>query len=297
MCVRQILEKMREIGGGVTIGDLNMAPAFQRCEQHEQISRSIAFVLIIVPCDTPGFCRNWHTRFGDQLFRRLIQTNQRTLRIARLVIHLEHIFHICHERRVCFWWNDKLLIQVRLENVFFSVRPIVLSLACATMFSSTTLSSSSRKVHLARPFGGSEQVRAINLASDAPSKMRRLAEFGECLRSRTASKPSSTSCWRVRNMVDGLASRAVAICLSRQPSPARETSALSRILALRTWAAGRFPVRISASSVSRSSALSLTTYLLTAFPNMIRFPVTSTTLPESHGNPSKSRTQGTSHDP
>jgi hypothetical protein len=46
---------------------------------------------------------------------------------------------------------------------------------------------SSFRVHRLRPFGGAEQARAINLASAAPSKMRSLAERGECLRSRTAS--------------------------------------------------------------------------------------------------------------
>ena len=87
---------------------------------------------------------------------------------------------------------------MRFEIVFFSVRPIVLSLARSTMFSSTTVSSSNRKVHFARPFGGGEHIRAISFASAAPSKMRGRAEFGECLRAETASKPSSTSRWRVR---------------------------------------------------------------------------------------------------
>ena len=39
----------------------------------------------------------------------------------------------------------------RTEIVFFSVRPIVLSLARSTMFSSTTVSSSNRKVHRLDP--------------------------------------------------------------------------------------------------------------------------------------------------
>src|SRR5476649_1788056 len=42
--------------------------------------------------------------------------------------------------------------------------------------------SSSCRVHRLRPLGGLEQARAINLASAAPSKMRGLAEAGECLR-------------------------------------------------------------------------------------------------------------------
>ena len=69
----------------------------------------------------------------------------------------------------------------------------MLSLARSTIFSSTTLSSSSANVQRDRPLGGSEQANAISLASAAPSKTRLRAEFGECLRVRTASRPSSTS--------------------------------------------------------------------------------------------------------
>src|SRR3954449_3320063 len=97
----------------------------------------------------------------------------------RPVIDFQHIFHGGDERRVCLGRNDELLAQVRFENVFFSVRPIVLSLARATMPRSTTSSSSSTNVQRARPFGGGERVRAISFASASPSKMRRLAEFGE----------------------------------------------------------------------------------------------------------------------
>ena len=84
------------------------------------------------------------------------------IRIMRPVIDLEHVFHLrvsgrqfrltkrghrCHERGAGLGRNDELLSQVRFENVFFNVRPIVLSLALATMFNSTTLSSSRLNVH------------------------------------------------------------------------------------------------------------------------------------------------------
>jgi hypothetical protein len=55
------------------------------------------------------------------------------------------------------------------------------------MFNSTMADSSSFSVHRARPLGGSEQARAISLASAAPSKVRGLAEAGECLRVSTDS--------------------------------------------------------------------------------------------------------------
>jgi hypothetical protein len=97
------------------------------------------------------------------------------------------------------------------ERVFLSVRPIVLSLARSTMFSSTTVSSSSRNVHRARPLGGLEQAKAISLASAAPSKIRGRAEAAECLRVSTAANPSCTSCWRVRLTVATLVFRALEI--------------------------------------------------------------------------------------
>src|SRR5208283_1388503 len=155
-------------------------------------------------------------------------------------------------------------LRCGLRRFFFSVRPIVLSLALATMFSSTTLSSSRLNVHRARPFGGSEQARAINLASEAPSKMRVLAEAGECLRVSTASNPSSTSCWRVRAIVARLVFKALAIWLSLQASPASPASAFNRMRAFVNLWAGCLPLRIRLSSRSRSSALSFTTYFFTA---------------------------------
>jgi hypothetical protein len=66
------------------------------------------------------------------------------------------------------------------------------------MASSTTFSSNRRKVHRARPTGGCEQAKAINLASFSPSKIGATAGAERCLRLSTASKPSSTNCLRAR---------------------------------------------------------------------------------------------------
>ena len=111
------------------------------------------------------------------------------IRIMRPVINLQHVFHARYECGVGIRRDDPLLFQVRFKDVFFSVHPIVLSLARATMFSSTTLSSRRRNVHFARPLGGSEQASAVSLASAAPSKMRRLAEAGDRFGVSTASTP------------------------------------------------------------------------------------------------------------
>src|SRR5208282_423059 len=140
----------------------------------------------------------------------------------------------------------------------------VLSLAFSTMFNSTTFSSSRRRLQRANPPGAGEQVRAINFASAAPSKIRGRAEFGLYLRVSAASRPSSTSRCRVRPILLMLVSSASEIALSLQPSPASETSAFSRMRAFVSDCAGCLPAQIIASSRSRSSALNFTTYFLTA---------------------------------
>src|SRR6516162_5739175 len=64
---------------------------------------------------------------------------------------------------------------------------------------------------------------------------------------------------------------AAEIALSLHPSPASETSAFSRMRALVRSCAEFLPARTMASSRSRSSPLSFTTYFLTA----ISFPPTN----------------------
>src|SRR5271157_4794273 len=181
------------------------------------------------------------------------------------------------------------------EAVFFSVRPIVLSLAFSTMFNSTTFSSSRRRLQRANPSGAGEPVRAINLASAAPSKIRGRAEFGLYLRFSVASNPSSTSCCRVRETVLMLVSSAAEIALSLHPSPPSDTSAFSRMRALVSSCAELLPARINASSRSRSSMVNFTTYFLPA----ISFPATNhlhrcIAATEIQRNTPDSRTRATS---
>lgn len=78
-------------------------------------------------------------------------------------------------------------------RTFFNVRPIVLSLAFSTMFSSTTFSSRRRRLQRVNP-GAGEQAGAISFVSPAPSNIRGRAELGLNLRFGVASNPSSTSC-------------------------------------------------------------------------------------------------------
>src|SRR6266550_4683210 len=155
----------------MAIGYLDAPPALEWREHHEQIGRPVAPVFVIMSGGLSWFRRDRHARFGNELLGRLVDADQGTFRIMRPLINVQDVLHGGHEGGAGVRWNDPLLSQMRLESVFFSVRPIVLSLARLTIFSSTTASSSSCNVQRARPAGGLEQANAINLASAAPSEM------------------------------------------------------------------------------------------------------------------------------
>src|SRR6202044_786911 len=150
-------------------------------------------MLVILPCGLPWLGRDRHPRLSNELLGCLVQTNHRAGRIVRPLVDFQHVLHRGYESGAAVRRDNPLLLQVGFEIVFFSVRPIVLSLARSTMLNSTTFSSRSCKVHRARPAGGLLQASAISFASAVPSKMRGLAEAGEYLEASAASNPSSPS--------------------------------------------------------------------------------------------------------
>src|ERR1700676_574184 len=102
------------------------------------------------------------------------------IRIAWPRVDGQHIFHSGYERTIGLRRDDPALPAMGLENVFFSARPIVESLARSTMWSSTTFFSTSRRVQRARPLGGLEHASAISFASFSPSKIRATAGTARC---------------------------------------------------------------------------------------------------------------------
>src|ERR1700756_985600 len=192
----------------MTVGDFHVTPAFQRREHHEQIGDAVAFIFVVVA--------RWSSRLGAdrlprlhyQSLRLFIETNQGPLRIVGPLVDFKNVFHRRYEGRVGLGSDHPLLLAMRVEDVFLSVRPIVLSLAFSTMFNSTLFSSRRRRLHLAKPSGGGPHVKAISFASAAPSNIRGRADLGLYLRDRTASRPSSTSSLRVRSTVASPVSKA-----------------------------------------------------------------------------------------
>ena len=116
----QILQDVGIIHGGVTVGHLDMPPTFQGREQHEQVRRAIALILIVIPGDFAWLCRYRYASLGDQLLRCLVQADHRAARIVGPLIDLQHIFHAGYERGVGVRRNDPLLPQVGLEDIFLA---------------------------------------------------------------------------------------------------------------------------------------------------------------------------------
>src|SRR5208337_482554 len=145
-----------------------------------------------------------------------------------------------------------------LRRFFFRVLPIVLSLAFSTMFNSTTFSSSRRKVQRANPSGAGDQVRAINFASAAPSKIRGRAEFGLYLRVSAFDQSTPGAADIVYAGVQRRRDRAVAPTFA-----ASDTSAFRRMRPFVSDCAGCLPAQIIASSCPRSSLLNFATFFLT----------------------------------
>ena len=195
----KILQDVGVVDGGVAVRDLDVAPAFERREQHEQVGGAVAFVLVIDAGWPSRLHRDWRARLGDELLGGLVQADQRMVGIVRPRVDGQHVFHGRYEGAVGLRRDDPALPAVRLESVFFRTRPIVLSLARSTMPSSTTLLSSRRNVQRARPSGGVEQARGDQLGFLLAVENRsNAAASARCLRLSTASKPSSTSCLRTR---------------------------------------------------------------------------------------------------
>src|SRR5262245_22807855 len=155
---------MSVVHGGVAIGDLDMAPAFERGKHHEQVGGAVALIFVVETGWTPRFHRDRHSRFGDQLLRALVETDQWAIGIVWPHVDGQDVLHASYERAVSLRRNDPVLAAMGLESVFLSVRPIVLSLARSTMPSSTTLFSNNRRVQRARPHPFDQRVARPRLS-------------------------------------------------------------------------------------------------------------------------------------
>ena len=60
-------KNLRVFDGGMAVRHLDVAPAFERREQHEQLGGAVALVFVIVPQRPPRFHRNRCAGLGNDL--------------------------------------------------------------------------------------------------------------------------------------------------------------------------------------------------------------------------------------
>ena len=73
--IRQLLQNVGIINGGMMIRDFDAPPAFKRREQHEHVGRADALVFVIVTHRLSPLDRDRRSRFPDELFGRFIETD------------------------------------------------------------------------------------------------------------------------------------------------------------------------------------------------------------------------------
>src|SRR5215831_5244485 len=71
------------IDRSASLRDLDMAPTFERREQHEQICRAVALVLVVVACRLSRPYRDRRACLCNKLLGCLIETDQWSRRIMR----------------------------------------------------------------------------------------------------------------------------------------------------------------------------------------------------------------------
>src|SRR5215207_3466552 len=231
--------------------DFDMPPTALRLTKHKEVAHPLAAVLIIEALRSSGLSWQRLARLGDKLLARLVEADHGASLIVRLGVEVKHVLHRRDELRVHLA-DAPLLVQPRLELVFFSTWRTVSRVMEEAKPNSTTLSASSRSVQRARPPGGVLHATATRCASCLPESFRSPPRRGRSLRH---PRPSSTKRRRVRSTVLMPQESAATICSSAEP-----VAASSRMRARVTLRDECLPRRTSWRKVSRSSAERSTRY-------------------------------------
>src|SRR5262249_8176896 len=118
-CVNQPLHGMGKVHLGALLRYLHMPPASLRFDKEKEIPGAIAFVFAIIALWPPWLSRQREAGLLDQLLGRFIKVDLGTLRIIRLRVDLQHVFH--RSNKLCTdLWDAPLLLPPRLEGTFFS---------------------------------------------------------------------------------------------------------------------------------------------------------------------------------
>lgn len=83
--VDQFAHAFGEVGGSAVLGDLYLAPGSVHVDEHEQIGRAIASILVIEALDLSRLCRDRWPGLADELDRTLVEADYRLAARERLL--------------------------------------------------------------------------------------------------------------------------------------------------------------------------------------------------------------------
>ena len=256
-----LLYLCRPILTGSPFRDRYMAPTCQRFNFHKYFCDTISDVFIVNAPRLAGFSWYWLSNFTDQLLGRFVHTNHWIRRIIWKMVYFQNIFHRRYKGCVSFRRDFPVFLAVRLKFIFFNTRCTVMCDTLSAKLNSTAFSASSLTVHRWCPSGASEQAKAINRASNAPSKITSLGGFSLGLRSKAASSPSSTKRFFRCSIERLVTPRASATSATFHAKPSGPASQRSKARACLNRLASILPLFVNASSSLRSSLVKVTLYL------------------------------------
>ena len=150
---RRVRACRSQIFCGAPLGDLHLAPGVVHVEEDEQVRCAVAPVLAVVALDLSRLGRDRLAGLADELDRALVEADHRPLRISRLGVEIEHVFHAGDVIRVDLG-NAPHVLAPRLEFVLGQTPTHCLRDRLSCVVTSTSASASSSSVHRARPAGG-----------------------------------------------------------------------------------------------------------------------------------------------
>src|ERR1700719_439200 len=242
--LQQVAHEHDEIELAAAFGDRDRAPARFGLDGDEQMGRSGAHVLVVLPQGCPGAHRQRRAAVGQQLSRLLVDAHHGFIAPERPGIQVQQVVHPPHV----------LLGELahaphqpapRLEAVFFSSRRMVCRLMPAMADCRCAACANRSKVQRLAPAGGAEHAKAVICASTSGPYWRGLP--GRCSSCKADCRPPSRYALRARQIAVRPTPSTTMICDSgtRRSKAARMCARLTS----RTW---RSPLARTSPNIRRS---------------------------------------------
>ncbi len=127
LCIRvvdidQVLDAVRPVRSSAIVGSLNMPFSLERLIPEEEIGCAAPFVLVVLAGRNTGTCWLRLTDISAKLDRALVEADLGETGIIRPGVDVEDVLHVPDELGVLLGRDTPLLLQVRRQLVFLSVR-------------------------------------------------------------------------------------------------------------------------------------------------------------------------------